>query len=369
MVKFQKEGKNKGIILERNYGIDLLRILSMFMVVCLHVLNVGGVLWNVNTNDSKLVGNILFTFCMCAVNTFAMISGYVMVQSSSFKFSRLITLWAQVFFYCFVGTVAFLLYLNFSGKDLLSVKKIIKSICPILGNHYWYFTAYFVLFLFLPIVNAGLSSLRHDWYVIILFSTMLLLFFIIFFGDRFGFSDGYSFVWLLVCYFFGGYVKLYSSSVRTKSFIIIFLILSIALGTYRFLSQQYSLPFIGVFSSYLSPFFVINGYCLVNVFSRIKINSNKIVKLVLFFSSGAFGVYLFHENPFFRDYFMSRRFDFLGVQGPFLLVFGTLLCSILIYLAGSLFDYIRRLIFKICKFNAVSEKIESLIERWSLKWK
>ena len=365
-----KKGSEKDMTVEnkRNYGIDLLRILSMFMVVCIHVLNVGGVLWAYNTIPSKLVGNIMFTFCMCAVNTFAMISGYVMVQSSSFKISRLINLWCQVFFYCFIGTLVFLFIQYLSGNELLSLKQIIKSIFPILGNHYWYFTAYFVLFLLLPVINAGLSNLTRSLYVTILFLIILLLFFIGIFGDSFGFRSGYSFVWLLICYIIGGGVKLYGSLIGTKKSLLIYLIVSVLVGTYRFLSQQLGLPFGALYSSYPSPFFVINSYCLITIFSRIEINSNRIAKFVSFFSSGAFGVYLFHENPFFRDYIMSRRFDPLGLHGPFVLVFGTLMCACVIFFAGSLFDYIRRLIFKIFRINHVSVKIEKLIEYWSLKW-
>ena len=71
---------------ERNYGIDLLRIVSMLMVVVLHVLGQGGVL---KTSTPLSIGYsvawILEIAAYCAVNCYALISGYVGVNSK-FKY-------------------------------------------------------------------------------------------------------------------------------------------------------------------------------------------------------------------------------------------------------------------------------------------
>lgn len=299
----------------RNYGIDLLRIVSMFMVVCIHVLNIGGVLWVVDSNDAKFAGNVLFTFCMCAVNTFAMISGYVMVQSYTIHISKLVKLWFQVFFYCFISTLIYSFYRYLNGMDFLSIKDVIKCSLPIIGNRYWYFTAYFVLFIFIPVLNLGLSQLERNKYRLMLMIIFILSIFISIFGDRFGFSSGYHFSWLLVCYIFGAYFKLFPNSIRNRYFLILYAVVGILLGTYRFASQLYKLPYSGMFTSYTSPFYIINSCCLVIVFSRIKFHSNVIIPLISFLSNGAFGVYLFHENPFFRDNVMSHRFDCIGRMG------------------------------------------------------
>ena len=66
----------------RNYGIDLLRILSMFMVVLLHVNNFGGLLGHYDANSLGYVF-VWFSeaFAICAVNVYAMISGYVLLNS------------------------------------------------------------------------------------------------------------------------------------------------------------------------------------------------------------------------------------------------------------------------------------------------
>ena len=67
---------------ERNLGIDLLRIISMLMIVVLHVLKKGGILENAEVNSAHYyVAWVLEALCIGAVNCYALISGYVGVNS------------------------------------------------------------------------------------------------------------------------------------------------------------------------------------------------------------------------------------------------------------------------------------------------
>ena len=68
--------------MKRNYGIDALRILSMFMVVVLHVLGQGGMLSGSEPGSLKYWTLwFLEIACFCATDCFALISGYVMYKS------------------------------------------------------------------------------------------------------------------------------------------------------------------------------------------------------------------------------------------------------------------------------------------------
>ena len=62
---------------ERNYGIDLLRIVLMYMVCILHTLGCGGVLaaCTEGTTPHKVFW-LLEILSYCAVDAFALISGY-----------------------------------------------------------------------------------------------------------------------------------------------------------------------------------------------------------------------------------------------------------------------------------------------------
>ena len=78
---------------ERNYGLDLLRVVLMYMVCMLHTLLQGGVL------PACTAGTILhkvFWFlevlCFCAVDAFALISGYTATDKMR-KFEKLTEMW------------------------------------------------------------------------------------------------------------------------------------------------------------------------------------------------------------------------------------------------------------------------------------
>jgi surface polysaccharide O-acyltransferase-like enzyme len=55
--------------MKRNYGVDFLRIISMFMVVILHVLGHGGILKQAEPFTTKYwIAWLLEISCYCAVN-------------------------------------------------------------------------------------------------------------------------------------------------------------------------------------------------------------------------------------------------------------------------------------------------------------
>ena len=73
----------------RNFGIDLLIIISMPMVVILHVLGQGGVLESTKLfSPNYMITWFLEIAAYCAVNCYALISGYVGYESKH-KFSNL----------------------------------------------------------------------------------------------------------------------------------------------------------------------------------------------------------------------------------------------------------------------------------------
>lgn len=85
---------------KRNSGIDLLRIISMLMIVVLHILAHGGLLGT----KTELPGGryeivwFLETAAYCGVNCYALISGYVGVDRE-YRFTKIVPLHFQVLFY------------------------------------------------------------------------------------------------------------------------------------------------------------------------------------------------------------------------------------------------------------------------------
>ena len=140
----------------RNYGIDFLRMISMIMIVMLHTLGHGGILRSVSfLSVHYQIAWLLEVIAFGAVNTYAMISGFVSVDSH-FKISNILILWLQVLFYgILINTVFFFLL-----PESRNTSGWIQALFPVTRKEYWYFTAYAGVFS-LPIHQSNVSeSLR-----------------------------------------------------------------------------------------------------------------------------------------------------------------------------------------------------------------
>lgn len=110
----------------RNYGVDLLKITCMIMVAIIHVMGHGGILFNATmfTMQYSLLW-VLESIVYCAVNCYALITGYL-YYGRSFKYSNILRLYFQVAFYGV--TIFFLFY--FFHPEMVGKKDLIKAVLP-----------------------------------------------------------------------------------------------------------------------------------------------------------------------------------------------------------------------------------------------
>ncbi len=197
----------------RNGGIDALRIASMYMVVLLHMLGHGGLLASCESRGARYAMLGLQTAAFCAVNLFGMISGYLMF-GRKVRYARLITLWLQVVFY---GLVITILAKTIWGTPV-SVGQWLCVLLPVSFKVYWYFSAYFGLFIFMPFINRMLESLSRKQdkalglglLLIITISTASPT-------EAFMLNDGYSLMWLCMLYILGALIRKHEQELTLKS--------------------------------------------------------------------------------------------------------------------------------------------------------
>ena len=118
----------------RNYGIDLLRIVSMYMIVLLHVLGQGGILAKAHVLSTHwLVAWFIEIFSYVAVNCYGLISGFVGIDKE-FKLSKVFRLWTEVAFYTIgIMLIFFMIYPNMINRQVIN-----GAIMPITSQLYWY---------------------------------------------------------------------------------------------------------------------------------------------------------------------------------------------------------------------------------------
>ena len=140
-------------------------------------------------------------------NGFALISGIVGYKTN--KYSNLLYLWFYVFFYS-VGIHFF--FLIFRPKTIIN-DNIYKEFFPIVFQRYWYFTSYFGMFLFLPLIIKGITILTEYELKLIIISTVGI--FAFWRGiqnpknDVFNLKGGFTILWLLTFYITGTYIGKY----------------------------------------------------------------------------------------------------------------------------------------------------------------
>ena len=335
---------------ERNYGIDLLRIVSMMMVVILHINSMGGVISADYFTAGHTTALFMKSAAIGAVNIYALISGYV-GYGRTWKPGSLIRLWVQAVFYSFVINLLFML---FCGTDIVPPKHLLFSFFPLTGETWWYLTSYTAVFLLMPVLNMCMERLSREMAVrAIAIVAVLSWWDLISKKNIFKLESGYSAMWLIFLYFTGAFIKKYCSSVKYKaiymkycgwiylSTVCISFLLVMAL-------QKITLNIFGTakgdrfFIGYTTPTVMLASIALFLYFSAMEI---KRTKIITFFSSAAFGVYLIHNHPLMSKYAMPQIFGrYINRSFPeTLLVF--LAGSILIFTLAALIDRVRIFLF------------------------
>lgn len=289
----------------KNHGIEMLRILSMLFVVILHVIGPDGILYSQDRTINYKVAWIIEIAAYCAVNCYALISGYVGIKAKH-KYTNIIILWIQIVFLNLLmkGMECFL-----EGQSF-RIREWIKVFLPILTNQYWYFTAYFCLFFFIPAYNFLINDMPKEK-IKLLIKHMLVLFCVIpLFGkiDLFNTNLGYSFLWISSLYLIGGYIRKYNpfEKVDKENFIIIYILCISFTWGWKMLSEDIGLMYdirlpSDLFIEYVSPTIVIAAISLLSYFERIKIENEVLKKNILKVSSCTFGVYIIHQNSYVAD--------------------------------------------------------------------
>lgn len=347
---------------ERSAGIDLFKIISMLMVVVLHVLGAGGVL---NSLQAKSVAWFMFggveSVCIIAVNCFALTSGFLYV-GKKIKIKNIFSLYLQVLFYSLVISAVVFAF----KPATFSIKELLNQILPILSGRYWYFSAYFILFLTMPLLNIILDKADKSFMIVTLIGAVALFGIYVFcgnyvFGDVFHIEGGYSFVWLAVCYLIGGAIKKYDikNLLKARSWFLLYLastLLSfIAAFVLSALRGYVSLPYINNYNFLLN---LLSSVFLLLFFARIEIKPNKVVSYI---AKASFGVYLFHEQKLLKNIAITDKFIFVTDLSP---IFGLLviLGSVLaIYIVGTLIEIARQYLFKLIKLNKLSQKVDDKV--------
>ncbi|MBR1470459.1 MAG: GNAT family N-acetyltransferase [Lachnospiraceae bacterium] len=341
---------------DRRPQFELLRVLSMLMVITLHYLDKGGLLQGLDTDrsGSNIAFWLLEALCLVSVNLYVMISGYFLIDSR-FTLRRLAKLWCQVFFYSVLVAAVCLLagiadpdtYLNFYNIQFFCL--------PVVNTHYWFASAYVLMYLFSPFLGRGIRALSKQQHGTLLLG--LLCFTSLaksVLPVELGMDDhGYGILWFLTLYILAAYLRLHGIPFLQKKGRGLLLYLGAAvlvlpgmllMGYFKGkgFAQAMELP-----DDYNSLFVLAGSVGLFCCFAQWQPKQNPVVGFLARIAPYTFGVYLLHEHLLLR-YAWPEWFGVGKIYGP-ARVLHLLFSVLVLFIIGIIVDFLRSRLFDLAE--------------------
>ena len=239
-------------------------------------------------------------FCLVAVNVYVLISGYFGVDSQSFTIRKPFKIWRQVWFY----SVTIGLIMLVTGAVPWNLYQGMTYVFPIVTEHYWFATAYLLLCLMMPFLNAGVEKLDRksfQWILIVLFVLFSVAKTVLPMQLPWD-HKGYDAFWFVFLYLTGAYLKKYEIHGGIKwLFVYVSGVFAIYLSFLMLQVVYLKLGKLGDFVSYSYSYNYLFTYVaavgLFLSFANVGKNWGEKTKKVISTLAGAtFGVYLIHEH-------------------------------------------------------------------------
>lgn len=144
---------------KRNYTLDLIRIIALLFIICVHSLGRMGFYNEVVLGKKMFVMCVLRSLFITCVPLFLMLTGYLMNQKTlSKKYYKGIIKTVTIYIFC---SVVYLLFQKIYLHQEISFIPFIQNVLAYVGTPYaWYIELYIGLFLLIPFLNIIFNNLK-----------------------------------------------------------------------------------------------------------------------------------------------------------------------------------------------------------------
>lgn len=342
---------------KRQANLELLRIISMFMILTAHI-NTHGNLINFAKQGTASYYYVwtLLGISFTSITVYLLLSSYFLIDSE-FSTWKIAKMGGQVFFYSFGITILFWTFGNVDHE----LKNMVFSTIPLASDFYWFVSMYVGMYILSPIMNKLIRSLTKRQLQCAMAVSFLLVSVwpnIIYFSSALNTAGGVSISWFLTVYLFGAYLKLYYKPDGHFGKKILYAILAMLLiPSSRFLIEallKTPLSKISVLDDLMWGYSVFYSYSSILVssaalllfvaFLNLNIRPGKIASIINTIAGAAFGVYLIHDHLYIREH-MWNRIDTISLLNKWYLPFGIFGIIFSIYVICTLIELIRQKIF------------------------
>ncbi len=357
----------------RQGNFELLRIIAMIMIVTLHYLGKGKLLNLDNGSITYFVAWFCEALSYVAVNVYVLISGYF-TKSTKFKFNKILDLWIQTII---ISGTAYIIALKTGISEEFKSPDFFKSFMPITRNSYWFITTYFVFCAIAPflvnIVNT-INQKQHKTVCATLVFITSVLPTILYEADWLKISKGYHIIWFVTLFFVASYIRKYDTFKKNPFFYFVLYLLSCTIGyvikfvlCYLTLSLNNTDKSDKFFANYNMFFVFLASVFLFLAFKNIKINSNILNKIILFFSSATLYVYLIHEAPSTRSFLWEKIVNPMGHLGFPDIIINYIVGIFGVYFVCSVLGYIIKTVYSLLQLPKLTLLISNVLSKLTNK--
>lgn len=341
---------------QRQSNLEVLRILSMLLVMMLHYLplRMPTDAAMVDLNPLKALLNLeLHSISIICVHCFILISGYFGIKCRIKSFFSLIF---QLLFWAFAGFIIakYLIAPYYSLNESYSLKDFVA----VMFNWYkgrWFVSAYITLYILSPVINSYIEhsterQLLKFILVFYLYSTIYG-----YFMRSLEFATGLSAISLMGLYLIGAWLRKstynvvkWSKTYDLLGFLICTLILT--LGSIALLKTGISTSIYG----YLNPVVIIESVFLFQFFRKVQIGH---IYWINYLAIGAFSAFLLHCHPYLSEY-CSLMWNAINQNFGYSSIF-VMLSIVLLYLVSVMIDKIRVIFWNVITYftNLISNTL------------
>lgn len=344
---------------KRDANIELLRIVAMLMIITLHFNYRSNALLVLGepASNVQLFATILEAIAITGVNVYVLISGYYL-SSSKVRLSKVLLLILQVYFYTLLISGAMMIVGAYSVKPEDKLDRALRYLFPISSEHYWFVTAYVIMYVLAPVMNAAVNTLKRKQLKTVIIGLLTWFCFIksivpVKFGtDRMG----YDFGWFICLYLIAAYIRKYNIVLfrDAKKSALVYLISVVVIAAFSLVFYKINFD-TGNFNYYAEVpchynfFFALTGALgLFSVFRFMRLKENLLADVIRIIAPYTLGVYLLHMHFEIADRWVEWIEQIIG-ETPLdnvLMFFIHLVVSVLIvFFAGIFVDWIRKYIF------------------------
>jgi len=342
----------------RQGNLELLRLLSMLMVVTVHLCNHGGLVGNVQKGTAAYyIVWTLFGVSMVCINIYVLISGYFLSESS-FASWRLVKMELQILFYSMGILALFWIF----GSVEHDVKYLVYCATPIISDFYWFVTMYVGMYLLSPILNKFAKSITKRQFqcmLILLFCLLSVWTNVFYYTSGLNIAEGASIAWFVAIYLLGAYIRLhYVPDGKLSKWFLIGggLVLMIPISRY-IIEALVSIPWPGarlledllwgysISYHYNSMLATIGAAAVFVAFLNVKLRDGFGTGFINVAASVSFAVYLIHDHYYIRGTLWNFINPWEWLDDWYLLP-GIILTVICIYGSCMVIELIRQWAFR-----------------------